>query len=127
MSLVNLGLNVQTYYLIEGQFNMVNSLSLLDECEKPLQVRILKSALDYVVDVRGAKPKSVESAAQNRKEILQQIMVNINIMLESRSKFIVCKIDPLWSQILQSELLSKVRFDKERLLENFVTIIIHFD
>lgn len=49
---------------------MVNSLSLLDECEKPLQVRILKSALDYVTDVKGIKPKSVESASQNRKEIL---------------------------------------------------------
>jgi hypothetical protein len=48
-------------------------------------------------------------------------------MLESRSKFLVCKIDPLWNQIFQSDLLSKVRFDKDRLLENFVTIIIHFD
>jgi len=32
---------------------MVNSLSLLDECEKPLQVRLLKSALDYVIDAKG--------------------------------------------------------------------------
>lgn len=39
----------------------------------------------------------------------------------------MCKIDPLWNQIFQSELLSKVRFDKDRLLENFVYIIIHFD
>ena len=98
--MVNLGLNVSTYYLIEGQFNMVNSLSLLDECEKPLQVRILKSALDYVTDIKNIKSRSVDEASQNRKEILQQIIVNINFMLESRSKFIVCKIDPLWNQIL---------------------------
>ena len=106
---------------------MVNTLSLLDECEKPLQVRILKSALDYVTDMKGIKSRSVDDASQNRKEILHYIIMNINIMLESRSKYIVCQIDPLWNQILQCDLLIKARFDKERLLENFVIIIIHFD
>jgi hypothetical protein len=39
---------------------MVNSLSLLDECEKPLQVRLLKSALDYVIDLKTKNKPAIE-------------------------------------------------------------------
>jgi len=47
--------------------------------------------------------------------------------LESKSKFLVCKIDPLWQMILSTELINIVRFDRERLISNFITIIIYFD
>ncbi|CAD8106012.1 unnamed protein product [Paramecium primaurelia] len=120
VSLVNLGLNPRTYALIENQLNMVNLLSLLDECEKPLQIRLLKSSLEYVID-------NSSQNLSNKKEILQQIIANINFLLESKSKFLVCKIDPLWQMILSTELINTVRFDRERLIGNFITIIIFFD
>lgn len=37
MSIVNLGLNPKTYALVENEDpNMINTLDLLEECEKPL-------------------------------------------------------------------------------------------
>jgi hypothetical protein len=35
---------------MENETNMVNSLSMIDECDKPLQIRLLKSATEYVLD-----------------------------------------------------------------------------
>jgi len=57
-------LNPRTYALIENQLNMVNNLSLLDECEKPLQIRLLKSSLEYVID-------NSSQNVSNKREILQ--------------------------------------------------------
>ena len=36
-------------------------------------------------------------------------------------------LDNLWREILQTNLLPKVRIEYDRLMENFVTVINHFD
>ena len=33
--------------------NMVNNLSLLDECDKPLQIKMLKSAMEYICEINS--------------------------------------------------------------------------
>ncbi|KAM3134586.1 hypothetical protein pb186bvf_013228 [Paramecium bursaria] len=124
VSLVNLGLNSKTYHLIENQLNMVNSLSLLDECEKPLQIKLLRAALEYVVDEQSTNNKNVS----NKKELLSAILTNINLLLEMKSKFLVVRIDPLWQLILSTnDLINNFKFDKEKALNNFIVIIVHFD
>ncbi len=50
LSLVSLGLNAKNFYLIESEVNMVNQLSLIDECERPLQIALLSAAVQYVLD-----------------------------------------------------------------------------
>ena len=47
-ALANLALNSNNFQLLEGEINMINSLSLIDEFDKPIQVRLLDAAVQYV-------------------------------------------------------------------------------
>ena len=118
ISLINIGLNSKNFALIENQANLINSLELIKECDKPLQTKLLEAASHYVLE---SKP---EESQENKKRILEQIMKNIIVLLDSKSNYLIKNLSYMLPLLANNDLFLNIGYDGGKLIEELVMIII---
>ena len=118
ISLINIGLNAKNFPLMENQINVINSLQLIKECDKPLQTKLLEAASHYVLDIKS------EEGQENRKRILEQIMKNIIILLDSKSNYLIKNLSYMLPLLANNDLFLNISYEGGKLIEELVLIII---
>lgn len=118
ISLINIGLNSKNFILIENQKNIINSLELIKECDKPLQTKLLESASHYVLENKS------EDNTENKKLILEQIMKNIIVLLDSKSNFLIKNISYMLPLLAKNNFFLNISYNSSKLIEELVLIII---
>ncbi|EGR29575.1 hypothetical protein IMG5_153470 [Ichthyophthirius multifiliis] len=135
-SMIQLGLNPNNFSLIENQVNMVNSLSMVNECEKPLQIKLLKAATNYVVslnenimmyDKYNNNNESIQSQIENKLDISREIISCIKSNLESKSSYFINSSYYILNMLVKWEHFPKIMIDYTRLTGSIINIIIYFD
>jgi len=120
-SLANLALNSNNFYLLENELNMINTLSLIDDFDKPIQIKLLNSAIEYVTD---EERKAVKEPPESKKALFIEIFASINSMLETKSLFLIKYCTDMLYRISKTSLGISVQYDSQALLDNLVEIIL---
>ena len=120
-SLANLALNSNNFYLLENELNMINTLSLIDDFDKPIQVKLLNSAIEYVTD---EERKNTKETPESKKALFIEIFASINSMLETKSLFLIKYCTDMLYRISKTSLGINVQYDSQALLDNLIEIIL---
>ncbi|EAR95231.2 hypothetical protein TTHERM_00378950 (macronuclear) [Tetrahymena thermophila SB210] len=127
ISMIQLGLNHKNFHMLENDINLVNSLSMVNECEKPLQVRLLQIATFYILDNSQDTTQNRESKLMNKLDISREIMSYIKMNLETRSAYFIRHLGRILSELTSWEHFSQIQLDYTKLTVQIINIIIFFD
>lgn len=120
-SLANLALNHDNFYLLENELNMINTLSLIDDFDKPIQIKLLNSAIEYVTN---EETEATKNPPESKKALFIEIFASINSMLETKSLFLIKYCTDMLYRISKTKLGLNVQYDSQALLDNLVEIIL---
>ena len=124
-SLVNLALHPKTFNLIEDEMSVIYSLSLVDEFQENVQIKLLDAAIDYLASEELDKnSKPILELNQNKKKMVYEIFDSINNMLGSKSLYLIKNSSRLLSKIAQKSEIVATKYDCEYLFEMLVKIIL---
>ena len=118
ISLINIALNSKNFTLIENQTNVINTLELVKECDKPLQTKLLESASHYVLE-----SKTIENQA-NKRKLLEYIMKNLIILLDTKSNYLIKNLSYMLPLLANNEFFLDISYDAGKLVEQLILIII---
>jgi len=124
-SLVNLALNSKNFHLLENEINLINSLSLIDEFDKPIQVKLLNAAIDYITeeDKKGGK----NSITESRKSLTVDIFATINSMIETNSLFLIKYSTEMLQRMARTAVCLAAEYDSQSLFQNLSNLILNLD
>lgn len=124
-SLVNLALHPKTFYWIESEMSVIYSLSLLDEFQENVQIKLLDAAIDYLVSEEVDKNgKPILELSESKKKMVYEIFDSINNMLSSKSLYLIKNSSRLLSKIAQKPEVIAAKYDCEYLFQILVKIIL---
>ncbi len=122
-SLVNLALNSKNFYLIENEINMINNLSLIDDFDKPIQVKLLNSAIEYITDGDSLSSNVTES----KKNLVVDIFVTINSMIETKSMFLIKNCTEMLQRMSRTNVCLAAEYDSQSLFSHLVDLILNLN
>ena len=81
IGLINIGLNFSNFYLIENEENFVNQLTLIKECDKPLQIKLLQAVIEYINDNQKEEQNTINKKKKIMIETLELLIQLLNTRL----------------------------------------------
>lgn len=113
--LINLGLNPLNFPLLENIPNIITSLSLIEECDKPLQIKLLETSCHYFLSGEYNSAK---------KKLFGQIIKYCLKLLREKSNYLIKNITYMLPTLFENENVNEIEFDAEGLISELLIIII---
>lgn len=113
--LINLGLNPLNFPLVENIPNIITSLNLIEECDKPLQIKLLETACHYFL---GGEYNSA------KKKLFSQIIKYCLKLLREKSNYLIKNITYMLPTLFENENVNEIEYDAEGLISELLVIII---
>jgi hypothetical protein len=107
-SLVNLALNSKNFHLLENEINMITNLSLIDDFDKPIQIKLLNSAIDYISSEDKKNPKHNQDS---KKPLVVEILTTINSMIDTKSLFLIKNCTDMLQRISKTAISVLAEYD----------------
>ena len=126
----------KNFYLLEGQDNVINSLSLINESDKPLQVKLVEAAITYIIsddrnyllrEENGSgtnKENQLDLSEKNKLKILNNLIRFILSLIDTKSNFLIKNISFLLNSLSKTDLILKVQSQTELIMFSIINIII---